>query len=135
VAFVHGKVAYLMVNTKDISAFCDSISMSVSVATGDTTTFGSAWASALAGIASGSFSVSGKYDPTATSGPADVFENCITGGVAVAVVHRPGGTGTPQRNNACNAIVTGYSESSPVGDIVTFSAELQMTGALTSTNQ
>ena len=51
------------------------------------------------------------------------------------LVHKPGGTASGQRTNSFNAIVTNYSESSPVGGIVTFKASLLATGAVTSVTQ
>jgi hypothetical protein len=79
--------------------------------------------------------LSGAFDPTVTTGPASALFACITGGVAVAVVHKPGGTLTGQRTNSFNAIVTSYSESSPVGGKVTFKSSLLVTGAVTPTTQ
>lgn len=134
-AFRHGKYAVITINAVDLSTFCDSLDLSVDVDTADTTMFGSTWKSAIAGLAGATLELSGAYDPTASTGPASAIFACITGGVPVAVVHKPGGTLTGQRTNSFNAIVTNYSESSPVGDKVTFSASLLVTGAVTPTTQ
>jgi predicted secreted protein len=134
-AFRHGKNAVVTVNSVDLSTFCDNLDLSMSVDTADTTAFGSTWKSNLAGIAGATLSLSGFYDPTATTGPASAIFACITGAAAVPIVHKPGGTLSGQRTNSFNAIVTGYSESSPVGDKVTFSCDLLVTGAVSPTTQ
>ena len=134
-AFRHGKNAQITINTKDLSAFADSLDLAIDVDTADTTTFGSTWKSAIAGLVGAKLDLSGAFDPTVTTGPADVLMSCITGGVAVAVVHKPGGTLTGQRTNSFNAIVTSYAESSPVGGRVGFKAGLLVTGAVTPTTQ
>ena len=133
--FRHGKNAEITVNAVALSTFCDSADFAVDVDTGDTTTFGSTWKSALAGIPGAKLDLVGKYDGTASTGPAAVLMGCITGGVPVAVVHKPGGTLSGQRTNSFNALVTSYSESSPVGGIVTFKAGLLTTGIVTTTTQ
>lgn len=134
-AFRHGKNAQITVNAVDLSTFCDALDLNIEVDTADTTAFGSTWKSALAGTAGATLELSGMYDPTASTGPASALFACITGGVPVAVVHKPGGTLSGQRTNSFNAIVTSYAESSPVGDKVTFKSSLLVTGAVTPTTQ
>lgn len=133
--FRHGKTAEITVNAVNLSAFCTNADFAVDVDTGDTTTFGSTWKSALAGVPGAKLDIVGDYDGTASTGPAAAIMACITGGVPVAVVHKPGGTLTGQRTNSFNALVTNYQESSPVGGIITFRASLLTTGAVTSTTQ
>lgn len=134
-AFKHGKSAEITVNAVALSAFCTQADFQVDVDTGETTTFGSAWKSFLAGVPGAKLDLVGDYDGTASTGPAAVLMACIAGGVAVAVVHKPGGTQTGQRTNSFNAIVTSYAESSPVGGIITFKAGLLSSGTVTSTTQ
>lgn len=127
-AFKHGRNASLTLNTKDLTAFCDSLDISFDVPTADTTAFGATWSSALAGVPSGKIEVSGYYDPTVTTGPGSVFWNCIAGGVPVTALVYPGGTVTPQElwTITSGALVTGYAESSPVGGVVTFKASMDI---------
>lgn len=134
-AFRHGKNAVITVNAVDLSTFCDNLDLNINVDTADTTTFGSTWKSAIAGVAGGKLSITGDYDGTVTTGPASAILLVIAGAVPVAVVHKPGGTAVGQRQNSFNAIVTSYDESSPVGGTVTFKADLLVTGAVTSTTQ
>lgn len=127
-AFRHGSKAALTLNAKDLSAFCDSIDFSVDVDAADTTTFGAAWKSAIAGLPGGKLDLSGFYDPTATTGPAAVLWACIAGGVPVTALYYPGGnlTGQALWTFTNGILVTGYSESSPVGGVVTFKASTQV---------
>lgn len=134
-AFRHGRNAVVTVNAVDLSTFCDNLDFSIDVDTAGTDTFGSAWKTSLAGMSGAKLDLTGDYDPTATTGPASAIFACISGGISVAVVHKPGGTLTGQRTNSFNAIVTSYGESSPVGGIVKFKAGLLVTGAVTPTTQ
>ena len=134
-AFRHGKNALCSVNGVELGTFCTNLDLSVDVDTADTTTFGSTWKTALPGIAGAKLELTGDYDGTVTTGPASAILLVIAGAVAVAVVHKPGGTASGQRTNSFDAIVTNYSESSPVGGIVSFKASLLATGAVTSVTQ
>ncbi len=131
-AFRHGKTASILVNSVDLSTFCDNLELSIDVDTADTTTFQSTWKSAIVGLPGATISLSGSWDPTASTGPAAALLACISGAAAVAVVDKPGGTASGQRSNTFNAILTNYTESASVDDKVTFSAELLVTGAVSS---
>lgn len=134
-AFRHGKTAVVTIAGTDISSFCTSLDLSMDIDTADTTTMGSSWKSAIAGVAGAKLTLSGDYDGTASTGPAAVLVTALTGAVAVAIVHKPGGTASGQRTNSFSGIVTGYSESSPVGGVITFKADILATGTVTSTTQ
>jgi predicted secreted protein len=129
-AFRHGRLAEITVNTKALSTFCESADLSIDVDTADTSTFTSTWKTALAGLAGGKVDLKGFYDPTATTGPAAVL-TALIGTAPFAVLVYPGGNTSGQVSRGFNAILTSYSEGSPVGDKVTFSASLLVTGAIT----
>jgi hypothetical protein len=128
-AFRHAKAAALTLNTKDLSTFLDNLDMSFDMDTADSTTFGATWKSALAGIPSGKLDFGGFYDPTATTGPGAVLYPLVVAGTAVTALVYPGGTTTGQAlyTITTGCIVTSYSESSPVGGIVTFKASCLIT--------
>lgn len=128
-AFRHGKWAEITVDGDDLSAFCDSADISIDVDTAETSTFGSSWKTHLAGLAGGEVELAGNYDPTASTGPAAVLMALI-GGDAVPIVLYPGGNVSGQRSHTFDAILTNYSESSAVGDKVTFSATLLADGQI-----
>lgn len=128
-AFVHGKAAEITVNSVALSTFCDTADLSIDVDTSDVTAFGATWKAAIAGLAGGNLSISGSWDPTTTTGPASALSDLI--GVApFAVIYEPGGAAVSQ-NRTFNALLTSYTESSPVGDKVSFTAGLQITGVVT----
>jgi hypothetical protein len=129
-AFRHGRFAEITVNSVDLSTFCDTADLSIDIDTAETTSFTSAWKTHIPGTAGGTLELSGSYDPTASTGPAAVIEGVIAGGVAVPVVAYPGGDAVGQRSRTFSAILTNYSESSAVGDKVTFSCSLLATGAV-----
>lgn len=137
-AFRHGSKAELTVNSVNLSAFCDSIELSISPETADVTAFGSTWRNFIPGLIGATLSASGSYDPAASTGPADAIFAAITAQNSagyVAVVDKPGGTASGQRTNSFNAIVSGYTESSAVDDKVAFGFELTVTGAVTPVTQ
>jgi hypothetical protein len=132
-AFRHGRNAALWVGTNDLSAYLDQGDKSTDVDTAETTTFGKGWKTYLAGLIGTTVSMSGSYDGTATTGPAAVIETCIANGTAWPIKFFPGGSASGQRQHSFNALFTNYSEASPVGDKVTFSAALLADGTVTST--
>ena len=137
-AFRHGSKASITINSVDLSAYSDNLSLDITPETADTTGFGSTWRTHIPGLIGATLSVSGSYDPTATTGPADAILAAITAQNSagyVAVVDKPGGTATGQRTNSFNAIITGCNETSAVDDKVTWSAELTVTGAVTPVTQ
>lgn len=133
VAFRHGRFADITVNSVDLSTFCDSESLNIDVDSAETSTFQQNWKTFLAGMAGANLTLSGKYDPTVTTGPVSVFTGLI-GDDAFPVVVDPGGSVTGQIRHSFNAILTNYSESAAIGDAITFSASLLVSGAVTTTN-
>jgi hypothetical protein len=134
-AFRHGKYAVVTLNAIDLSAFTDSAELSIDIDTGDTTMFGSEWETHVVGIAKAKASMSGAYDPTTTTGPDSAIWACITGGVSVACVFKPGGTLSGERTNTVNVTVINFTETSKVKDKVTWKADLLANGAVTPTTQ
>lgn len=134
-AFRHGSRASILVNSVDISTFCTSLDLNIDQDSAETTTFGSTWKSYIAGVSGGKLSIVGDYDGTVTTGPGSALLLAQATAVPVAVVHKPGGTLTGQRTNSFNALITSYGETSPVGGVITFKAELLASGAIASITQ
>jgi hypothetical protein len=127
-AFRHGKNAALTLNSKDLSAFIESMDLSFDTDQADTTAFGATWKSSIAGVPGGSIQISGYYDPTATTGPGAVLFPLVTAGTAVTGLVYPGGTASGQAlyTITSGCIVKSYAESSPVGGVVTFTAAIDI---------
>lgn len=134
-AFKHGKDAAFLLGTDDLSAFLDSIEWSRSRDTGETTTFGKDDKTYLAGLRDATFTISGKFDSTATTGPAAVLNAAIGSDTATVAKIREEGTGATLPEIEVSCFCTGYAESIPVGDIVTFTADFQCTGTVDRTAQ
>jgi hypothetical protein len=132
-AFSHGKDAYISVNAVDISAFTNTVTFSQSADSHDTTTYGQEAHTFADGLTNATVTVGGIYDNGA-AGPHDTFQAAIGTG-AKAFVWRPEGTGSALPELAGTCIVTGYDETAPVADMISWSANLQVSGTITTTNQ
>lgn len=136
-AFKHGKDFAFLSAASDLSAFCDGIEWSRSRDTSESTTAGAAedTKTYVAGQRDNSFTISGKFDSTASTGPRAVLNGDIDSDASVSYTIRQEGTGSSLPQNIVSAFCTGYSESIPVGGVVTFSASFQCTGAVNETAQ
>jgi hypothetical protein len=128
----HGRLAEITVATKSLTAYCNSLDLSIDVDTADKSVFGVAYKNSEPGQYGGTLSLKGNYDPTATVGPAVVL-SALIGAAAFAVLYYPGGNVAGQRLWTFNALLTSYKESSPVGGLVSFEASLLADGAITPT--
>lgn len=132
-AFVHGKNAVVKVGTNDVSAFTNSVDFEQSADTHDTTTFGQTGHTYAGGLTDGKVSLKGLYDSTASTGPRDAIQAIL--GTNVAFNYQPEGTGTGKPDTTGNVVVNSYKESAPVADMVTWEAELTISGAVTTSDQ
>ncbi|MET7989852.1 hypothetical protein ABZU76_02975 [Amycolatopsis sp. NPDC005232] len=131
-AQVHGKNAYVSLDDKDLSAFCNNIAPKRSADSHDVTTFGSTAHKYAGGLLDGTNTLTGIYESGA-SGPKKVVEPLL--GTVVELVYRPEGTGTGKPEDTVNVLVTAYEETTPVADMITWSATLQLTGAVVNSTQ
>jgi hypothetical protein len=76
--------------------------------------------------------ISGRWDDTASTGP-DAVLKALKGTGANAFIYGPSGDTGGMVKITGNAILTNYSRSTPVGDVVAFSASFQVTGDVTET--
>jgi hypothetical protein len=132
-AFVHGQFTKITVATKDISPFTKTSSYEGSADSHDTTGYspsGSARTKA-GGLIDGKFTMSGTYDNTVSVGPRNALKASL--GTTVAVVRNPEGTGTGKPNDAFSGVLTKYVETNPVDDMVSWSAEIDISGPVTTT--
>jgi hypothetical protein len=122
------------VNGTNIAAYCNSIETERKVDSIDTTTFGQAGHTYLGGMTDGTIKIEGMYDDTA-GGPKAIIEPLMVSGLLVTAVYRPEGTGSGRPQQSCNVLVTSYSESSAVADMIKWSSELQLSGGVTDSVQ
>lgn len=131
-AFVHGKNTYVSLNASDLSPFCNSVGNKRSADSHDVTTFGKNSKVYAGGLLDGTFDISGVYDNGAT-GPKAVLEPLL--GTVVELKYRPEGTGSGKPETTVDVLVTAYEESSPVADMVTWTATLQASDDATTVDQ
>lgn len=131
----HGKGTVVKLNGVDYSEFANTTDFKDSTEAHENTTYGRNRKTYKAGLGDGTISVGGFYDNTAVSGPRALFKPLKAAGDAVEFIYRPEGTGTGKAQSIVDVIITSFEESSPVGDMVTWTGELQMTGDLDETPQ
>ncbi len=132
-AFVHGKDTVITVATKDISAYCKTSSYEGSADVHETTGYGKQAKTKQGGLLDGKFSCGGTYDNTASTGPRAALKPLL--GTTVAVIRKPEGTGTGKPQDAFSAVLSKYVETNPVDDMVTWSAEFEISDVVTTTTQ
>jgi predicted secreted protein len=133
-AFRHGKNAVFKVDNSggtltDISAYLTDVSLPRSIETAETTTFGVASGSKtyITGLNDSTISISGRYHATADTVLAGIFGQDAT----VSFEYGPAGSTAGYVKFTGEAIMTKYDLTSPVGDVVGFSCDFQVTGAIT----
>lgn len=138
-AFSHGKGAAFRLDDSagsltDISTYLDEVGFPQSVETGETTTFQSTGGAKtyVVGLRDATVSLSGKFDPTVDALIEADIANLSAGSISsVSWEYGPAGSASGAIKYTGEALITSYEVSAPVGDVVTFSCELQVTGAVT----
>lgn len=133
-AFVHGKNTFVSLDDNDLSAFTNNVAFNRSADSHDTTTFGRNSKVFKAGLKDGTATIQGIYDNTALTGPGAVIRPLI-GADEVEFIYMPEGPGSGNPISTVNVIVTGYEETAPVADMVTWSASLQFSGDIIDTEE
>lgn len=136
-AFSHGKSSGISVDDSagsltDIKAYTEEVSWPQETEASEVTTFGNGNKAYIVGLADSTVSLSGKYDPTLDALMNGVRAALIAGTVATSTVkYSPAGTGSGAPYYSAEAILTSYEPGSSVADPNTWSAEYQVTGAVT----
>ena len=130
--FAHGKSTDFAIDdtggsSRNISDTLTDVSFPQTIDTAETTAFGSSNKSYIVGLKDTTISVSGIWDAT--------VDGYISGTepASRSFIYGPAGTTSGNVKYTGEAIMTNYSVSNPVGDVVTFSMDLQVTGAVTRT--
>lgn len=131
-AFVHGKGTAVSIDAKSLSAYSNNVVFNRTADSHEVTTFGKNSKVFQSGLKDGTATISGTYDNTAVSGPSAVFRPLV-GGAEVVFVYQPEGAGTGKPIATVDVIVTGYTETSPVADMVTWEASLQFSDDIADT--
>jgi hypothetical protein len=111
----------------DISAFVNNVDFPETADVAETTTLGDSSKSYIVGLKDATISISGLWDST-----LDAILGVVVGQSAtLSYEYSPEGTGSGKIKYTGECILTSYSQSSPVGDVVGFSADLQVSGDVT----
>jgi hypothetical protein len=132
-AKIHGKTAVFKVGSNDISAYANDISFKQKADTSDTTTFGQTGHTYIGGLTDGTCTVKGIYDNTAVTGPRAAVQALL--GTVVSITYQPEGTAASKAQSMFDAVVSAYEESAPVADVITWSADFQISGDVDDTAQ
>jgi hypothetical protein len=139
-AKAHGRTATLSLTdvgavSRDLSNFLTNIGWPGQVATASVAAFGDTDESYVTGLKSRTMSLQGFFDPTASTGPDDVFANLLGGGAAGTVTtsftYGPSGSAVGKIKYTGAAWVTAYQVTSPIGGAIGFTATLMVNGAAT----
>ena len=128
--FAHGKSTDFAIDdtggsSRNISNTLTDVSFPQTIDTAETTAFGSSNKSYIVGLKDTTISVSGIWDAT--------VDGYISGTepASRSFIYGPAGSTGGNVKYTGEAIMTNYAVSNPVGDVVTFSMDLQVTGAVT----
>jgi predicted secreted protein len=135
--FRHGKSAYFALDGTagtlvSLSDTLNEISVPREIETAETTAFGNNDKTYISGLTDATVSLSGMFDATVDNLIAGDITNLRSGSVAsLTFEYGPSGSASTSVKYSGEAIITSYEVSSPVGDVVTYSLELQVTGGVT----
>ncbi len=137
-AKVHGKNAHfettdLVPTSRNLTSFITNVELDDAIDTAESTPFGVEDKTYLQGQKGHTLRIQGQYDPTATTGPDAVLSALAGGTVATTFIYGPGGSTGGLVKYTGSAFLTSYNVSSPVAGVVTFSADFQVTGAVSRT--
>lgn len=117
---------------RNISPYLDNVDFKRAKDSHDNTTFGAESHSYAGGLKDGTISISGLWDKTADVGTHVVLTSLLGTDVPVGFEYGPEGSTSGMTKLSGNCLVTDYSTSSPVADLVKFTAELQISGDVTA---
>lgn len=127
-----GADAVFLLNAATLTDFIDTVTITESADKLDITTFGNDGHRKRGGLTDGTITIGGVYDTT-TNGPHDVIKPLL--GTVVTFAWRPEGTGAGLPTVTGSVLVQNYVESSPVADIVRWTAMLEIDGNVMDANQ
>jgi|DEB0MinimDraft_10_1074344.scaffolds.fasta_scaffold00079_8 hypothetical protein len=126
-AFVHGKDTKIYINQNDYSQYFNSADTSMTADVAETTTFGVTGDAKtyIGGQKDGTSSLAGFFDAT-----SDAVLQPLLGGNDFVFVNGASGVSATDKVFFANANITNYGVSSPVGDVVATSLEIQADGGM-----
>lgn len=129
--FIHGKASKVLLDEFDLSSFFNSLDVAQTLETAETTSFGSSAKSYIPGLADATLSLSGMFSQD--SDGSDEELSAILGATTTPLVTVLLDAGTIGNSAiVAKAHETNYAISSPVGDIVSVTADFNASTDATS---
>lgn len=129
----HGKDTVVTLGGDDLTDYSNNSQLEFNADSHDVTTYGKNAHVFRGGLKNGTASVSGFYDTTAMTGPRAVIQPLV--GTVVELVHQPEGVGVGKPQDVVDVLVTKYTQTHPVADMVTWTVELQFSDDVNSAAQ
>jgi len=131
--FRHGKSAVFKIGSSGAPGTATAISDSLtdvsfprSIETAETSAFGSSAKTYVVGLTDATISISGTFDATYDAQLAG-----LAGVDGVAFEYGPAGSTSTFVKYTGTCVLTSYETSASIGDVIKFTAEFQVTGAIT----
>ena len=132
-AFTHGSKAKFWLGTAatpatlvDRSTYILNIQMPRTTDTAETSTLGNLFKTYVPGLTDGSISLDGRYDPV-----IDVVLTDLMGTASVDFDYRPQGNTAGLPKYTGSAVPTNYQVTAGIGDVSSWTFQLQCTSAIT----
>ena len=131
-AFVHGKDSVFKLDNSggsltDISAYVNNVDFPETADVAESSVLGSSSKQYLVGLKDSTLGLTGFFDATADA----IFGAVLGQSATLSFEYSPEGTASGIVKYTGECILTNYALSSPVGDVVAYSADLQVSGAVT----
>lgn len=130
--FRHGKATGVYLDGQNLSPYFNSVDVNRTIETHETTGFESDAKTFIAGIQDGTIALSGMYDSNvAGTGAEELLETLRNSGVDFpATIFQDGGVTIGRQCRVATVLNTSYNITSPVGDVVSAKADLQVDGGV-----
>lgn len=130
--FRHGKSTVFKIDDsggtlRDISSTLTDVSFPRSIDTAESSSFGDSAKQYVVGLSDATISVSGNFDATIDGYLAGTVGQAAT----LSFEYGPEGSTAGYVKFSGECILTSYEVSGAIGDVVTYSAEYQVTGSIT----
>jgi hypothetical protein len=138
-AFVHGKDAVFKIDDsggtlRTLTSYVDNVSgLPGGRDLAEVTAFGDGGTKSIPGLQDVSFTIKGHFDSTATTGPNAVLNSLRTATATATFEYGPEGGTTGKVKFTGECWLTEYEVEAEVDDKVSFTAEFQVDGTVTST--
>lgn len=127
-SFTHGRLTVLKIGTNDISGATKTSTFEGSADIHDTTGYGASGHAKAGGLTDGKFTASGTYDLTTITGTLATMEG--KEGTSQSLTRQVKGTLTGLPQEAFTAVLSKFTVSAPVDDMVTWAGEWEVSGAV-----